>query len=482
MEQLGDQGRVPSIARPMDPDGAPRAVGLVHLNDTEGPAAVIWPQLATAVRALRAQGRCDLLLHAGDAPLGGPGAAQTVRAMNALRFDAMALGNHDLDDGVPTFRAQAAALRVPVLCANIAGPGLERIRAYRLLRRRGLRVAVVGVTLPDLPRYQPPRYTVGLAAHSAVEALHVLVPRLRARAEVVIVLSHCGYDADVELARRVADIDVIVGGHSHHLVAEPVRIGDTWVVQAGAGGAYVGWLAIERGGRQGVSGGVMPTADLEPDARTRALCLPDDAAGADMAIVGYTAVDLSPSAYARETPLGNLTADLMRTSAGADVALLRCATVGTTLRAGPIRRRDRRGLNLCDADQVARLRLTGAEISAVLEHGARNAYFLLTTSGARVTYDAARPAGHRVVAVEIGAAPLQPGRDYLVACSEVLARGVGDYPRLRDTPHELLPHTIGDLLMQHIAARGVIRPVVDGRLALHGRLPEEALGHPDGRS
>jgi len=444
---------------------------IVHLNDTEGPITEVWPPVATAVRALREAGRCDVLLHAGDVPLGSPAAEATVRIMNTFGFDAVALGNHDLNDGVGALCAQAQRLQAPILCANVSGAPPGCVRPYRWLRRRGLRVAVIGITLPDLPLYQAARLTSGLTFHPAAEVLRALVPRLRPHAAVVVVLSHCGYDADVELARHVPGIDLIVGGHNHQLVPAPVAVGRTWVVQAGAEGAYVGWLAVQHEGRLEVTGGLLPMAGLAPDAHTLALGAPAVRDAATLAVVGYTATDLSSATYAQETPLGNLTADLMRAYAGTDLALLRCATVINSLGAGPIRQHDLSQLNHCGTDQVARLYLTGQELVKVLECGARGEYFLLTTSGARVTYDAARPEGQRVVAVQVSDQLLDREQRYSVACSEVLAHGTGGFLPLRGKRHELLPHTIAELLAEHIMAHDAIRPTVDGRLVLHGRLP-----------
>ncbi len=468
----------PLPVQPIPAGMADAAFHLVHLNDTEGAVADVWPPIATALRMLRRQTRHDLLLHAGDVPLGSPEGEAVVRIMNSLGVDAVALGNHDLDAGIATFAARAGQLRAPVLCANVAGLPPGSVRPYRLVRRRGLRVAIVGITLADLRHTQPMRYTLGLRVQPAREALDDLVPRLRRRADVVVVLSHCGYDADVALAQEVSDIDVIVGGHSHHLVTAPVRVGATAVVQAGAGGGYVGWLMLRREDGLRVSGGVVPTAGLEPDPRTRVLCRAGQSENAMPRIVGHTATDLTSPTYAQETPLGNLTADLMRAYAGTDLTLLRCGTVNNSLPAGPIRHQDLGLLNNCGADQVVRLRLTGAEIIALLEYGALNEYFLLTTSGARVTYDATRPEGQRVVTVDMDAGPLQGDHHYTVACSEVLAHGVGGYPGLRDKPRTLLPRTITDLLAQHIAAHGVIRPGIDGRLTVHGTLQTEALSQP----
>src|ERR671933_87189 len=136
------------------------------------------------------------------------------------------------------------------------------------------------------------------------------LPRLRPHADVMVVLSHCGYDADVELACHVPGIDLIVGGHNHQLIPAPVAVGRTWVVQAGAEGAYVGWLAVHYEGRLEVTGGLLPMAGLAPDAHTLALGAPPVPDAAALAVVGYTATDPSTAAYAPENPPGKLTGAL----------------------------------------------------------------------------------------------------------------------------------------------------------------------------
>lgn len=441
-------------------------VWIAHLNDTEGPPGDVWPRLATAIRELRAADQCDLLLHAGDVPL----AAAAARVLAHLAVDAVALGNHDLADGVAPLQAQVAVLRAPLLCANVTGAPRRCVRPYRWFRRRGLRIAVVGITRADLACYLRRRHVGDLLFHPPAPVLRQLLPRLRRRADLVIVLSHCGSDDDRDLARQVPGIDLIVGGHDHRLLP-PTAVPGTaaWVAQAGAAGTHAGAIAVWRtGGRLAIRGGPLPTARLAPDADTLALLATagTDPAGED--IIGYTAADLRSPDGARETPLGNLTADLLRAYAGTDLALLRCASVNNSLPAGPLRRRDVAQLNACGADQVARARLTGWEVVEVLERGAQEGYFLLLTSGARVVYDFSRPVGQRVLAVQVGADPLAGDRHYTVACTEVFARGTSAFTTLQGKAYELLPRTLEALLAEYIAAAGTIRPALDGRLAIRG--------------
>lgn len=471
---------------------------IVHLNDTEGKLEDVWPRVATATRSLREAGRCDLLLHAGDIPLDTAAPCDSASVMNQLGFDAFALGNHDLGRDDAALAQHLEALSAPVLCANVSGAPEGFFRPYCWYQLKGMQVAVIGVTLHDFPRYLRQRRTAELTFQSPVKVLQDLIPRLRSRADLIVVLSHCGSQADMELARQAPGIDLIVGGHDHALLPEPVLVGRTWVAQAGAEGACVGTVTVSWCSSQlEVTGRLLPTADLPPDADILSL-LPSAALGAAMLeVAGYTATDLRSRDYARETPLGNLTVDLMRAYAGTDLALLRCASVVNDLPAGPIRRRDLQRLNTCGEDQVARLELSGRELVEVLESGVRGAstspgrslelvlpsansyYFLLVTAGARVVYDAERPEGQRVVSVQVGDEPLDLQRSYTVACTEVLANGTGGFPVLGLKPRELLPSMLEDVLAEHIATEGTIRPVIDGRLDIGGRLPSECLVPPE---
>lgn len=445
---------------------------IVHLNDTEGRAYDAWPRLAAAARRLQRAGRCDLLLHAGDVSLAAPFADAAVELLGRLGLVALVPGNHDFDAGVRTLREKLASSRAAALCANAAGPAAACFRSHLVVERGGYRVALLGVTLPHMALLQPDRNVGGLSFLDPDAAVRDLTSRLRGQADLVVLLSHCGLELDRELA-QIPGVDLIVGGHSHHLLRRPIRAGRAWIVQAGEAGEYAGWAAVRGiGGTLDVTGGVLATAGLQPDAEALMLAPAEDD-GPD-AVVGQVAEDLRRDDYAGETPPGNLTADLMREAARADVALLRCASVSTSIGPGPLRRRDLALLNTCGTDRLARMELTGRELLDVLERGAREAYLLLTTSGARVVYDAGRPAGRRVVEVTVAGAPLAPERRYAVACSEILARGGSAFTPLRGKPYDLLPCAIQDLLARHVAHVGTLRPQIDGRLVIRGSLPRRS--------
>jgi 2',3'-cyclic-nucleotide 2'-phosphodiesterase (5'-nucleotidase family) len=445
-----------------------RVLTVAHISDTSELTPDAWGRVVRVVGDLQAAGRCDVLLHAGDVNLSLPAGVANAAILNRLGIDAVALGNHDLDGGLAALRAQAARLRAPLLCANVAGGPEGWVRPYRLLRRRGWRIAVVGLTLPDFAAYQPERNVAGLAFEEPADALRRILSRLSGRADVIVVLSHCGYEPDRELMRRTIGVTLVVGGHSHVLLPEPVPVGYGWVAQAGADGTHVGWVELRRsGGRIGVCGGVIPTAGRSPD--PYAVRLAQRARDpADEVVVGYAATDLRTPDDFRETPFGDLLVDLIRKRAGTEIALLRCAAISNSVGPGPLTRADLRRLNTNGADRIAVLTLTGAELLGLLECGAQEAYYLLTASGARVTYDFDRPLGQRVAEVHIAGQKLDPARRYTVACSEYLARGVAVYTPLRGSTFETLPVSADDVLAEHLAREGVLRPSVDGRLVVRG--------------
>lgn len=412
---------------------------IVHVNDTDSTDPDSWAPAADLIRSLRRDGACDLLLHAGDVTLGAPSGPAILRRMDELGFTAFVLGNHDFDAGADVLAAQIRPLSDRALCANVSG-----FTPYRLEEVRGIRVALVGVVLGDLTLLQPERNLAGFTVAPPAEALAGLIPELRRQADLVIVLSHCGLDVDRRLAAEVPGIDLIVGGHSHHLLAAPERAGRTAIVQAGAFGRQVGLVTVAADGDGG----------WRFEGRVLAATTDDQADQTD---------------HARETPLGNLTTDLMRAFAGTDLSLLRCSSVNLASPPSVVPG----ALNYCADDEVVALELTGSDLLALLECGARDAYYLLTLSGGTVRYDGRRSEGSRVTGLTIGGEEVAPERRYTVACSEILARGAAGFTLMQGRPYRLLGATIADLIRAHMAAGKSIQPALDGRLVIDGVLPRE---------
>ena len=216
-------------------------------------------RVATVVKAMRAARPDALLLDGGDTWHGSYTCYHTqgqdmVNVMNALAPDAMTfhweftLGQErvrELVEGLPF-----AALGQNIFDAMWDEPA-EHFKPYQLFERGGTLVAVIGQAFPYMPIANPgwmfPDYTFGIRDENMAQ----MVEEVRGQgAELVVVLSHNGFDVDKKMARTVPGIDVILSGHTHDALPEPVLVGDTIVVASGSNGKFVSRVDLDvRDGR-----------------------------------------------------------------------------------------------------------------------------------------------------------------------------------------------------------------------------------------
>lgn len=237
-------------------------------------------RLATALQREKAQAPGQtLILDGGDFLMGSlfhtvcREVSPELRLLAALGYDAVALGNHEFDFGPADLaRVIRTAHRLdtaPVLLlANIRFSETDRgddalarcyadslVRRYTVLQRNGLRIGLFGILGKDAAEVSP--FAKPVTFTDPIETAKEMATFLRTveNVDLVIALSHSGVRGadgtriwtgeDIELARAVPAIDVVIGGHTHTLLLEPVMVGNTAVVQVGEHGKYLGVLEIE---------------------------------------------------------------------------------------------------------------------------------------------------------------------------------------------------------------------------------------------
>ncbi|WP_027183533.1 bifunctional metallophosphatase/5'-nucleotidase [Desulfovibrio inopinatus] len=186
-------------------------------------------RIAAAVHRLAEGHDHVLFLHAGDSLRGTAyytvfGGTADMAVLNLLGIDAMVLGNHEFDDGADHLATLLNDISFPVLAANITirpGSALDgRVRPWTLFSMDGVHIGVFGLILPATATISSPGPDVAFtdpfaAARRAVSELR------REGADIVIALTHQGYDRDCAMARALRGIDIVVGGHSHSLLGPP---------------------------------------------------------------------------------------------------------------------------------------------------------------------------------------------------------------------------------------------------------------------
>lgn len=190
-----------------------------------------------------------LVLDAGNTLFGQRLANETegriiVEAMNAMGYDAMAVGQLDLSRGIDVLLQRASEAQFAILSCNIVSTqdGEPVFAPYTVVEHDGTRFGIIGVSEKEVMSV--------LEGSEAVEVIDPLIsvqkylPEVQAKSDHVILLSHLGLEADWELAQAIDGIDVIVGGRSRYLLTIPNVTGRTVVVQAGYDGEWLGRLDV----------------------------------------------------------------------------------------------------------------------------------------------------------------------------------------------------------------------------------------------
>lgn len=440
-----------------------------------------FPALATAIaERRRALGPDNVLLVDGgdtfsDDLLGNLTKGEAmIRLMNAVGYQFMALGNHDFDYGFERTRELASIARFPMRGANI----VERATGAAVFGDPTLVTTIGGVKIGLLALGYHNTHLTGdrdnvraLEFTNGIETALRLVPELRRRADVIVVVSHQGTKVDRKLLQEVQGIDLVVGAHSHDLISPPERVGAGWLVQAMSDGTMLGevTLSVRDGKVTGVTGSVHAlwadriSVDPEAAALVATLRAPHRA---ELETVLATAADRIGRQYKSESPFDKLVGRILRDETGADVAFLPGVGYGVSLVPGPITREGLATL-LPHPSKIATLTLTGAQIREVLEQSATNQApddplagvgGLIQTDGLAWSADLKRPRGQRVENVRAGQDPLDPGRRYRVVVNAGMLGGIHNYETFaRGEEVNKLDRTVTELVETAFRKAGTVR-------------------------
>ena len=211
-------------------------------------------RIATVVKAMRADRPDALLLDGGDTWHGSYTCYHTqgqdmVNAMNALKPDAMTfhweftLGSERVNEIIEDL--PFAALGQNIFDAEWDEPA-ENFAPYEFFERGGVKIAVIGQAFPYMPIANPRWMFPELSFGIRDKRMQEMVEEVRAEgAELVVCLSHNGFDVDKQMASRVNGIDVILSGHTHDALPEPYIVNNTLIVASGSNGKFVSRVDLD---------------------------------------------------------------------------------------------------------------------------------------------------------------------------------------------------------------------------------------------
>lgn len=422
--------------------------------------------------------------------------------MNDIGFDAMAVGNHEFDNGPEELAKFLDKAKFPILSGNtVAGadtPIANRIPGYVIKDVGGQKVAVVSVLATDTGETSSPGKSVFF--DDEIAYLKGVIPTIQAEGvNKIVLLSHVGYRRDQEIARAVDGIDVIVGGHSHTLLSntDEKAIGpyptfvrnpsgtDVPIVQAYAYSKYLGDLKVvfdDAGNVKSASGApILLDSAFAPDAgfaeKVKQLAGPIEELKSKIVAETAAPIDGSrESCRAGECEMGNLVADALldRTKGqGVTAVITNGGGLRASIDAGPVSMGEVITV-LPFQNTVSTFGLKGSDIVAALENGLSEiedgAGRFPQVAGMKFSFDTSKPAGSRVVSVQMqegdAFVPLDPAKVYTLASNNYMRAGGDGYKIFADAAvnaYDFGP-TLDEVVAAYLAANRPYKPFTDGRI------------------
>ena len=481
-------------------------------DDAEGKCFGGIARVATKINELRSEltsmGENVLVLDAGDQFQGSlmyttyKGAA-AAEFMNVIGFDAMAVGNHEFDDGPQGLADFVDMVDVPVISGNL---GLEssdllndRIGNHLVVEIGGEKIGIVSAVATDTVDTSSPGPNVEFV--DEVAALSQDVSDLEAEGvNKIIALTHVGLPRDLEIAASVPGLDVVVGGHSHTFLSasDPKRHGGypIWVdgpdgalvpvVQAYAYSKYVGHLVVDFDdqGELVIASGdtILLDSSVAPDegiaARLAELAEPIEELKAQVVANAASLIEGDRSVCrVEECEMGNLVADALLAHVedqGYSIAIQNGGGLRASIDAGEVTMGEILTV-LPFQNTVATFRTTGSEIVAALENGVSQVEEVKgrfpQVAGLKYTWDSSvEPNAGRIKSVLVQQngdwVPIDPDATYGVVTNNYVRQG-GDGYRMFASAENAYDYGPGleEVVANYLAANSPYEPYRDGRIA-----------------
>ena len=468
-------------------------------------------RVGTIIDSLRRAPVMPVVVDAGDIIQGNPLAYVAARvdttmvnpviaAMNAIQYDAAAIGNHEFNFGLPTLERAIRQAEFPLLAANAyTTAGQRAFRPWAISTRHGVKIGIVGATTPGSMVWDRDNLAGKIVIRDIIPDVAQAVREVRATgAAVVIVAVHSGlnepssYDTvatpvgsenvAARIAHQVPGIDLIVYGHSHNEMADTV-INGTLLMQPRnwATSVAIAHLGLgRRDGRWHVASrrsSIVRAAGHRESPPVIAVTQEGHRAAIRYAT---TAIGTTPvawhadSARVVDTPLIDFILEVERNATGAQLASTAAFSTNASLAPGPVTLA--RISALYPYDNTLRVvKISGDQLRAYLEQSARYfqrdadgrfgvdpsipGYNYDMVSGVDYTIDVSRPAGERITTLTYEGRPVAATDTFTMAVNNYRQSGGGGFSMMRDAPVVYdRQQEIRQLLIDEVRRKGTISP------------------------
>jgi 5'-nucleotidase len=484
---------------------------IVHTNDVHArmePARIRGKEyggrarLSTLIRQAMKSEKNPILLDAGDVFQGTLyfnvyEGLSDLAAMNAVGYQAMAVGNHEFDRGPKPLATFARLATFPLLAANIdvsQDPDLkDLIKPSTVLTVDGQRIGIVGLLTSDTPAISSPGPTVRFL--DTVSSVQKAIDSLSQQGiNKIVVLSHQGYRDDLAVIRKLKSVDIVVGGHSHTSLGRyqiegfPNPAGEYPTVTKNADGETA--LVVQAWEWGKVLGVLQVTFDdrgIPVKWSTDSPRVVDESVAPDLVVaslvegfkrpiaelqtkeIGSTTTGLSrDGSRETETAMGNVIADAMLEAtkkAGSVAAFTNSGGIRASIEPGTITYGSAITVTPF-SNTLVLLDLSGSELRAAVEYGVGAGGMLHPSKGFAYEYDPRKPEGQRIVSITLNGAPIDPAKTYRVTMNSFIANGGDGHEGLKNAKGYRLDTGLVDIdaLVSFIQANSPVNAKLEGRI------------------
>jgi 5'-nucleotidase len=411
-----------------------------------------------------------------------------VDVMNQMSFDAVSIGNHEFDHGVPNMIQQLDKATFPVLLGNLFYENSDKPvwnKPWVILEKKGVKIGVIGLH-GKFAFYDTVNKNMrnGVEMRDEVDYLKKYLKEIRSKVDITVLLVHEGVPArqssfgaadvsrllskDIELAKQVEGLDIIITGHAHVGTPKPIKVNNTLIVSTDAYGIDLGKLVlnIDDSNKKitGYRGQLINIRDGEvtPDKATadKIKLWSDKLKTITQQKIGVASAELTRS-YGESSPVGNMVGDaFLATTANARFAFVNSGGLRSELAKGDILLGDIITM-FPFPDDLTYMEINGKQLRSLMNHAANLTNGILQVSrGLEMRYDSNKPVDQRIVSLKVDGKPVENDVWYPIVVNSFLATGGDGFSAFTEGRNSkvIAGSSAADAVVEYIKAQPQLQP------------------------
>ena len=422
-----------------------------------------------------------IVLNAGDDFQGSPISAMTkgmsqILILNEINPTAFTIGNHEFDYGMENLRTAVNTANFRILSCNLFDSTSMSLFTdpYTVVESNSIKIGIIGMIMESLWSTVLPINMEKVSVLDPAESVMKSVAEIKDTVDLIILLTHNGFYEDSLLATNIQEVDVILGGHSHTILRQPVTVNNILICQAGSRGQYLGYLSatVDRNTHsvsefdyqliETVVGRVKPSAKVAQIVDSLEVTIDTEM----RRVIGELQTPWIRNSRG-ESNIGSWIADATREYFNADIAFQNSGGIRKGLDPGKITVRDIWEISPFD-NTIVLVKVGGSQLLHLLNWRINNPRDLLQQSGIRRTYDAQEKV---LIDASIGGQPIFPDSVYTIATNNYKMGHIDRFFGLSaaDVVFEDTGIIGRDILITAVEKQGIINSKIDGRLIIRNR-------------